>query len=77
MNKAILVAFNFIGLALLLTVVSIAALSVPSPIQQIAFDQPNRAVLTFLLPLLPRSSCRSCFLPTLASLWKLFVRRTK
>ena len=76
-NKAILVAFNFIGLALLLTVVSIAALSVPSPIQQIAFDQPNRAVLTFPYSLLPTIVVPIVLFAHLASLWKLFVRRTK
>lgn len=76
-NRAILIAFNLIGLVLLLIVVSIAALSVPSPIQQFAFEQPNRAVLTFPYSLLPTIVVPIVLFAHLASLWKLFPRRTK
>lgn len=44
-SRSLIVGFNVIGLILLGVIVSIAALSVQSPIQQMSFDQPNRVVL--------------------------------
>ena len=52
-NKPVLVIWNVIALALLLNVVITAAFCIPSPIQQLAFDQPNVAVLYFPMNLLP------------------------
>lgn len=48
-----LLAWNFICLGLLINIVSIAILSAPFPFQQLAFDQPNIAVLHFPYALLP------------------------
>ncbi len=53
-----LLIWNFICLALLANIVVNAFLSVPSPVQQFAFDQPNIAILyvpfswlpTFVVP---------------------------
>lgn len=45
--------WNFIGLFLLANIVVTAILSVPSPFQQLAFETPNRAVLTFPFIWLP------------------------
>lgn len=53
-NQYFLKIWNSIGLVFLLVIVSFAILSSPLPIQQLAFDQPNIAVLEFPY----------CFLPT-------------
>lgn len=52
-NKNLLLAWNFICLALLLNIVINAALSAPFPFQQFAFEQPNIAVLYFPFTWLP------------------------
>ena len=44
-SRSLLIAWNIICLALLANVVIHAVLSVPSPIQQFNFDQPNVFVL--------------------------------
>lgn len=51
-RKAILI-WNFICLALLINIVVNAFLSVPSPVQQFAFEQPNIAILYFPFSWLP------------------------
>lgn len=58
LSKTILIAWNFICLGLVLNVVIHAALSVPSILQQLNFDQPNVAILTFPFVWLP-----SCIVP--------------
>ncbi|MEP2240003.1 MAG: hypothetical protein ABJI22_16660 [Maribacter sp.] len=52
--RKILLLWNVIGLLFLSSIVTIAILSSPLPIQQFAFDQPNIALLEFPY----------CFLPT-------------
>lgn len=52
-NKKLLLGWNIVCLILLLNVVITATLCIPSPIQQLAFDQPNIAVLHFPFNLLP------------------------
>lgn len=52
-NKPVLLIWNFLALASLLNIVVNALLSVPSPIQKFAFDQPNQAVLYFPFVWLP------------------------
>jgi hypothetical protein len=52
-RKSLLLAWNFICLALLLNIVVNAILSVPTVFQQFAFDQPNIAILYFPFNLLP------------------------
>jgi hypothetical protein len=52
-DKKIILGWNFICLGLLLWIVVHAILSIPSPIQQLAFAQPNIAVLYFPYTLLP------------------------
>jgi hypothetical protein len=52
-TSRMLLIWNLICLALLINIVTIAVLSVPSPLQKLAFDQPNRAVLIFPFSLLP------------------------
>lgn len=52
-NKRLALLWNVLTLLLLLNVVITAAFSIPSPIQKLAFDQPNIAVLYFPMNLLP------------------------
>lgn len=53
LSKRVLLIWNFICLGLLLNVVVTAIFAFPSPLQKIAFDQPNVAVLFFPFNLLP------------------------
>ncbi len=53
MNKGLIIAWNFLCLALLLNVVARAILSAPFPFQRLAFDQPTIAILYFPFVLLP------------------------
>ncbi|WP_201986632.1 hypothetical protein [Hymenobacter rubidus] len=53
-----LLAWNVVCLGLLLNIVTNAVLSVPSPLQQFAFEQPNVAILHFPFVWLP-----SCVVP--------------
>ena len=52
-NKPVLLMWNFLALGLLINIVVHALLSLPSPFQQMAFDQPNRAILYFPFVWLP------------------------
>lgn len=52
-GRSTLILWNVLCLGLLLNIVIIAVRAVPSPIQQLAFDQPNRAVLYFPFSWLP------------------------
>lgn len=53
LSKRLFLVWNFVSLALLFSIVMIAILSLPFPFQQLAFDQPNIAVLYFPYVLLP------------------------
>ena len=70
-NTKLLLGFNIVGLLLLANIVSIAILALPSPIQKIAFDQPNRAVLYFPYIWLPAMIVPIVLFCHLASLYKL------
>ncbi len=52
-NRPLLIAWNIFALLLLINIVANAVLSIPSPFQQLAFEQPNRAVLYFPFVWLP------------------------
>ena len=70
-NTKLLVAFNVIGLLLLTNIVTIAILAVQSPMQKLAFDQPNRGVLYFPYIWLPAMIVPTVLFSHLTSLWKL------
>lgn len=53
LNKQILLIWNVLGILFLAFILTIAVLSSPLPIQQLAFNQPNIAVLEFPFILLP------------------------
>jgi hypothetical protein len=46
-RKPLLLAWNIICLGLLFNIVFVAVLSAPTPLQQLAFEQPNIAILYF------------------------------
>ncbi len=70
-----LIVWNFAALGLLFIIVITATLSLPSPIQQLAFDQPNIAVLNFPYIWLPSVIVPIVLFAHLASLYKLFTHR--
>ena len=70
-SKKVILAWNFICLLLLFNIVINAALSVPSPVQQFAFDQPNLAILYFPFIWLPCCVVSLVLLSHLASIRKL------
>jgi hypothetical protein len=47
LSKKVFLVWNVISLVLLLNIIVHAILSVPSPIQQFGFEQPNKAILEF------------------------------
>lgn len=53
LGRSGLLLWNLVGLGLLLNIVALAALSVPSPVQQLGFEQSNVAILHFPFALLP------------------------
>ncbi|NNE98979.1 MAG: hypothetical protein HKN25_08155 [Pyrinomonadaceae bacterium] len=71
-NRPLLVIWNIVCLILLTNIVVNAILSVPGPIQQFAFDQPNRAVLNFPFVWLPAIIVPIVLFSHLTSLWQLF-----
>lgn len=73
-NRPLLIIWNLICLGLLINIVTHAALSVTSPIQQFAFEQPNRAILFFPFIWLPSIIVPIVLFTHLASLWQLFKR---
>jgi hypothetical protein len=52
-KRSLLIVWNVVALCLVLNIVVHAILSAPSPIQRLAFEQPNIAVLYFPYALLP------------------------
>jgi len=71
----ILIAWNIVCLGLLINIVANAALSVPSPFQKFAFDQPNVGVLFFPFIWLPGCVVPLVLLSHLASLRQLLQRK--
>jgi hypothetical protein len=53
MNQNLFRLWNIVGIVFLTIIVGTAILSAPSPLQQLAFDQPNLAILQFPYTLLP------------------------
>lgn len=52
-NPTLLRWWNYFGLVMLSIIVITAILSAPGPLQQLAFDQPNVAILSYPFTLLP------------------------
>ncbi|HJS51502.1 MAG TPA: hypothetical protein VJ781_06350 [Pyrinomonadaceae bacterium] len=71
-NTKLLAAWNVFALVLLINIVATAVLCVPSPIQKLAFDQPNIALFYFPYIWLPTVIVPIVLFCHLASLWKIF-----
>lgn len=71
-NKRILLIWNIIGIILLTIIVITAFLAAPFPLQQIAFDQPNIAVLHFPYVWLPTFIVPIVFFGHFVSIKRLF-----
>jgi hypothetical protein len=67
--------WNIAALLLLVNVVTIAVMAMPSPMQRLALDQPNIAVLYFPFNWLPSVVVPIVLFSHLASLWKLAVNK--
>jgi hypothetical protein len=76
-NRILLLVWNISALLLLFNIVITAALSIPSPIQQLAFEQPNRAVLYFPFVWLPVIVVPIVLFSHLASLWQIFTNKVE
>jgi hypothetical protein len=73
-RKGLLITWNIICLILLINIVMMAIVAVESPIQQLAFTQPNRAVLYFPFVWLPACIVPVVLFAHLATLYKLFTK---
>jgi hypothetical protein len=76
-NHILLIIWNIFAFLLLFNIVATAAFSVPSPIQQLAFEQPNRAVLYFPFIWLPAVVVPIVLFSHLASLWQIFTNKVE
>lgn len=74
LNRRLLIGWNIACLLLVTNIVVNAILSVDTPIQQFAFDQPNRAVLFFPYVWLPAIVVPIVLFAHLSSLWQLFTK---
>jgi len=74
-KRWLLVAFNILGLVLLGNIVSIAVMSLPTPLQRMSLEQPNIAVLYFPYAWLPTIIVPIVLFSHLAALWQLLKRK--
>jgi hypothetical protein len=73
-NRPLLIVWNLMAFVLLSIVVATAIVAFPSPMQKIAFDQPNLAVAYFPFIWLPSVIVPIVFFAHLAGLWQLISR---
>ncbi|HSI88545.1 MAG TPA: hypothetical protein VK918_05775 [Pyrinomonadaceae bacterium] len=76
-NRVVLVAWNIAALLLVLTIVTIAILSFPGPLQQLSPELPNRAVALFPYIWLPSVIVPIVIFSHAASLYKLLTNNLK
>ncbi len=77
LSHTILLVWNLVCLGLLTNIVLTAALAVPSPLQQIAFEQPNVAILYFPFVWLPSVIVPIVLLAHVSALRQLSQRLTQ
>ena len=75
-STKLLQLWNVFGLIMLGIIVTLAILSAPLPLQQLAFDQPNTAVLRFPFTLLPGIVVLLVFVAHLLELKRLSKERS-
>lgn len=73
-SRVLLLLWNVVGLCMLLNIVVLALLSVSSPLQQLAFEQPNVAILNFPFSWLPTFIVPIVLFSHLASIRKLILK---
>ncbi len=76
LSRNILIAWNIICALLLANIVISAVLSIPFPLQQLAFDQPNYAVILFPFVWLPGFVVPAVIFSHVVSLRHLFINKT-
>jgi len=76
LGRNILIAWNLICLGILAVTVTTGILSVPTPFQQIGFDQPSRAILYFPFVLLPALIVPIVYFSHLVTLRRLLRTRS-
>ena len=74
LSRGALLAWNVLGLALLANIVVVAVLSAPSPVQRLAFAQPNVALLHFPFGWLPAVLVPLVLLAHVAALRQLLAK---
>lgn len=74
-SRRLLLSWNVLGLASLLNIVANAVLSVPTPLQRFAFEQPNVAILYFPFTWLPAVVVPLMLLAHLAAMMQTWPRR--
>jgi len=75
LKRKALIAWNILGLILLINIIITAILSVQTPFQQFGLDQPNQAILYFPFILLPAIVVPIVLFAHFAALKKLFNGR--
>lgn len=75
MRRGLILVFNIFGLLLLINIISIAALSLPSPLQQLNYGEANKAVLYFPYVWLPTIVVPIVLFSHLASIYKLLAEK--
>jgi len=76
-SRLLLICWNLAGMLLLLWIVLIAILSSPLPFQQLAFDQPNMAVMQFPYVWLPAGLVPLIFVSHLLAIKTLLRSRNR
>ncbi|MTI31968.1 hypothetical protein [Xanthovirga aplysinae] len=76
-SRTLLLVWNFLCLALLLNVLTFAVLSAQTPLQKLAFDQPNIGVTYFPFVWLPTIIVPIVFLSQLAGIRQLIFSNSK
>lgn len=76
-ERKLLLGWNIVCLCLLINIVTHAILSLPTPMQKLAFDQPNRAVLYFPFIWLPSIIVTTVLFCHVVSIWRLITDEDK
>lgn len=76
LNHFVLLAWNFVCLGLLINIVVIAVLAAPLAFQQLAFDQPNIAVMYFPFVWLPCCIVPLVLFAHLSSIRRILLNKT-
>lgn len=74
-NRTLLIGWNVIALGLLANIVTLAVLSFQSPMQRLAFEQPNIGVTFLPFIWLPAIIVPIVLFSHMASLWQLIIAR--